>query len=264
MSRSFARAAAASILWCSWACAVHASDSVAVAAPLAELPVRYQSGTDTVSAILYRPADDSVRPGVVAIHEWYGLNDWVQASARRIAASGKVVLAIDLYRGHVAASAEEAHELMRGVPEDRAARDLKAAVAFLRSRPYVDGARIGSVGWCMGGGYSLQTAILVPDLSACVICYGRLVSEDSTIASIGAQVFGIFGADDRGIPKADVEAFQAQARRLGKQVTMEVYEGVGHAFMNPGNTSGYSEEASARAWKSILEFLDTSLAPPRK
>jgi len=230
---------------------------------IVETEVRYASGADTVSAILFRRAGDSSVPGVVVIHEWWGLSDWIKESARRIAGSGYAALAIDLYRGHVAASSEEAHELSRGVPEDRAARDLKAAVAFLRSQPHVDAARIGTVGWCMGGGYSLQTAVLVPDLAACVICYGRLVSEDSTIVSIGAPVFGIFGADDRGIPKADVAAFQTQARKLGKQVTMEVYEGVGHAFMNPNNAAGYQEAAAHRAWEAILKFLDTTLRPKR-
>lgn len=228
-----------------------------------ETDVRYASGPDTVTAVLFRPAGDSSAPGIVVIHEWWGLNEWIRESAERIALEGYAVLAIDLYRGHVAASAEEAHELMRGVPEDRAARDLMAAITFLRSQPHVDSARIGSVGWCMGGGYSLQTALVVPDLAACVICYGRLVSEDSTLAKIKAPVYGIFGADDRGIPKSDVQAFQTQARRLGKQVTMEVYDGVGHAFMNPNNTAGYHEAAARRAWEAIFSFLDATLKPAR-
>jgi carboxymethylenebutenolidase len=231
-------------------------------AQVVETPVRYLSGADTVSGVLYRPAGDSALPGVVVIHEWWGLNDWIKESAKRIAATGCVALAIDLYRGHVAGTAEEAHELMRGVPEDRAARDLKSAVQFLRSRRDVDGTRIGAVGWCMGGGYALQTALVVPDLAACVICYGRLVSEDSTIQGLHASVHGIFGADDRGIPRADVVAFQEQARRLGKNVTMEVFDGVGHAFMNPNNTAGYQEAAATRAWKSILDFLAVSLLKP--
>lgn len=249
---------------CALAGVMAASPSLALSTGVADLGVvaevvHYRSGGDTVSAWLYRPEGDSARPGVVVIHEWWGLHDWVKESAQRIARRGYVSLAIDLYRGHVATSAEEAHELMRGVPEDRASRDLQAAVVYLRSRNEVDGKRIGSVGWCMGGGYSLETALVVPDLAACVICYGRLVSEDSTIQKIGAPVYGIFGSEDRGIPKADVSAFQSRARALGKTVTMDVYEGVGHAFMNPGNQGGYNQAASARAWESILAFLDTSL-----
>lgn len=221
--------------------------------------VHYASGADTVRGVLFRPAGDSAAPGLVVIHEWWGLNDWVLESARRLAGAGYAALAVDLYRGRVAESSDEAHELSRGVPEDRAARDLKSAMAFLRAHRGVDPLRTGTIGWCMGGGYSLQAALLVPDLSACVICYGRLVADDSSLAPLSTPVLGIFGAEDRGIPQASVTAFQEQARRLGKQVTMEIYPGVGHAFMNPGNAHGYSEEAAERAWNATFEFLAGTL-----
>jgi carboxymethylenebutenolidase len=113
----------------------------------------------------------------------------------------------------------------------------------------------------MGGGYSLQAALLLSDLSACVICYGRLPADDSTLAPLEASVYGIFGAEDRGIPAASVTSFQERARKLGKNVTLEVYDGVGHAFMNPNNAQGYSEPAASRAWTAILEFLDRTLEP---
>ena len=226
--------------------------------------VAYTSGTDTVRAVLFHRAGDSAVPGVVVIHEWWGLNDWVLQSARRIADRGYAVLAIDLYRGHVAASADEAHELSRGVPDDRSARDLVAAVAYLRAQSGVDAKRVGTIGWCMGGGYSLEAALLVPDLKACVVCYGRLAADDSTLAPLSAEVLGIFGADDRGIPAADVKAFGERAAKLGKTVTVDVYEGVGHAFMNSGNAKGYSEKAAVRAWTAIDGFFDRVLGPPRK
>jgi carboxymethylenebutenolidase len=249
-----------------WGTAAGADSTVVLKTAVVEQAVTYLSGPDTVKAVLfYPPTSDISLPAVLAIHEWWGLSDWVKESARRIAEAGYVVLAIDLYRGKVTQDPEEAHELMRGLPEDRATRDLKAAVAYLHSRNEVDKKRIGSVGWCMGGGYSLQTALNVPDLAACVMCYGRLVTEDSTIMRLHAPVFGIFGSEDKGIPPADVMAFQAQARKLGKQVTMNVYEGVGHAFMNPNNVAGYNEASAQRAWASIMKFFDTTLrAKPDK
>ena len=158
---------------------------------------------------------------------------------------------------------EEAHELMRGVPEDRASRDLQMAVEYLRSRKEVEKDRIASVGWCMGGGYSLQTALVVPDLTACVICYGRLVTEDATIDSLSAPILGIFGAEDRGIPPASVEQFDRQATELDKSVEMYLFDGAGHAFMNPNNKSGYNIAAADSAWKLIDGFLDRQLKPKK-
>jgi len=225
-------------------------------------PVRYSSGPDTVRGLIYRPDGEETHPGVIVIHEWWGLNTWVKESAKQIARRGYVTMAIDLYRGEVATDAETAHELMRGVPEDRAARDLQVAVEFLKMQKGVDATKIGSIGWCMGGGFSLQTALVVPDLTASVICYGRLVTEDSTLSLLGASVLGIFGGLDRGIPTESVLQFQAQGRALKKDVTVLVYDSSGHAFMNPNNKRGYTPEAANMAWTEIYAFLNRTLRPP--
>ena len=121
--------------------------------------VSYKSGDDTVHGILYTPAGKGPFPALMVIHEWWGLNDWVKEQASKLADQGYVTLAVDLYRGKVANNPEEAHEIMRGVPEDRAARDLHAAFDYLASQPNVKKDRIGSIGWCMGGGYSLDVAL---------------------------------------------------------------------------------------------------------
>jgi carboxymethylenebutenolidase len=226
-------------------------------------PVRYQSGPDTVRGVLYVPDAKGKLPGVVVIHEWYGLNDWVKESAQKIAERGYVTLAIDLYRGKVATDGDQAHQLMRGVPEDRATRDLQTAVEFLRAQKNVDRARVGSIGWCMGGGYSLQTALSVPDLAACVIAYGRLVTENETISLIGCPVLGIFGADDQGIPAESVTQFEKQARGLGKNVNVHIYDKAGHAFMNQNNDKGYNADATKDAWNKVFAFFDSTLKPPK-
>ena len=116
----------------------------------------------------------------------------------------------------------------------------------------------------MGGSYSLQAALVVPDLTACVLCYGRLLTEDATIAGLSAPVLGIYGREDRGIPAKSVEQFQAQARSLKKDVTMHVYDSAGHAFMNVNNAKGYNPEATVDAWKKILSFLEATLKPAAK
>ena len=110
--------------------------------------VNYKSGDETVAGSLYTPSGKGPFPGVIVIHEWWGLNDWVKQQASRLADQGYVALAVDLYRGKVATTPDEAHEIMRGVPEDRAQRDLHAAFEFLSSRADVRKDRIAAVGWC--------------------------------------------------------------------------------------------------------------------
>ena len=220
--------------------------------------VRYVSGSETVEGFLARPEGAGPFPGVVVIHEWWGLNDQVKGMAAKLAENGYVALAIDLYRGRVAAEREEAHELSRGLPEDRAIRDLKAAVAYLRSRHDVRGDRIGSIGWCMGGGYSLALALNQPDLAAAVIYYGRLVTEAESLKPLQASVLGLFGEEDRGIPVSSVRAFEAQAQALGKSVAVHIYPGAGHAFANESRPS-YRAEAARDAWEKTLKFFQEKL-----
>src|ERR1700693_2289884 len=124
--------------------------SVAVAAAADGKPVSYKSGDETVNAVLYTPAGKGPFPAIIVIHEWWGLNDWVKDQAAKLAGEGYVALAVDLYRGKVATTPEQAHEIMRGVPEDRAKRDLHAAFAFLQSQANVKKESIGAVGRCMG------------------------------------------------------------------------------------------------------------------
>lgn len=222
-------------------------------------PVSYKSGDETVQGILYEPEGDGQFPAIVVIHEWWGLNDWVKEQASKLADQGYVTLAVDLYRGKVATTPDMAHEIMRGVPEDRAGRDLRAAVAFLRSQSYVKKDRIASIGWCMGGGYSLQTALEVPDLAATVINYGHLVTEPESLQKIHAPILGLFGGKDQGITPEDVGKFEAALKKLGKKIDVKIYPEAGHAFENPNNKAGYRPDDAADAWKRTVEFLAVNL-----
>ena len=221
--------------------------------------VSYQSGSDTVSGYLASPDGGGQHPAVIVIHEWWGLNDWVKEQAQKYAGQGYVALAVDLYRGKVAANPDDAHILMRGLADDRGLRDLEAAFAYLASRPDVDPGKIGSVGWCMGGGWSIKLAEDQPKLAACVVNYGSLPSDPSIIARIHAPVQGNFGADDRGIPAADVRAFEAAMKSAGKTTDIKIYAGAGHAFQNPNNQQGYRAEAAADAAQRISAFFQKYL-----
>jgi carboxymethylenebutenolidase len=221
--------------------------------------VSYKSGDETVQGMLYAPEGKGPFPAIVVIHEWWGLNDWVKEQAAKLSDQGYVTLAIDLYRGKVATTPEEAHEIMRGVPEDRAKRDLHAAVEFLKSQPDVKQDRIGSIGWCMGGGYSLDVALQEPTLKADVINYGHLVTDPGSAEKIQAAILGIFGGQDRGIPVKDVKNFEAMLKEKGKKVEIVIYPDAGHAFENPNNQPGYRAADAADAWKRTVDFFASTL-----
>jgi carboxymethylenebutenolidase len=222
-------------------------------------PVSYKSGDETVQGILYTPTGKGPFPALVVIHEWWGLNDWVKDQASKLADQGYASLAVDLYRGKVATTPDEAHEIMRGVPEDRAKRDLHAAVEFLKSQPNVKKDRIGSIGWCMGGGYSLDVALQEPALAATVINYGHLATDPEALKKINAPILGLFGAQDRGITPDDVHKFEQALKQLGKKIDIRIYDDAGHAFENPNNKEGYRPADAADAWTRTVDFFATTL-----
>jgi len=218
--------------------------------------VSYKSGEETVSSFLVTPEGTGPFPGVIVIQEWWGLNDWVKDQAKALAQEGYVALAVDLYRGKVADKQEDAHQLMMGAPPDRIARDLKAAYAWLQARPDVKKARIGSIGWCMGGRFSLDLATKEPGLAAAVAYYGAPPTEPASIAAIKAPVLGNYGGDDKGPSPDQVKAFEAAMKAAGKPIDVKIYDGAGHAFANVHNPwGGYREAAAKDAWSRTTAFL---------
>lgn len=227
--------------------------------PQSSTSVQYQSGNTTVTGYLALPRSQGEHPAIIVIHEWWGLNDWVRQQADKLADQGYIALAVDLYRGQLATDAETAHELSRGLPQDRAISDLKAALDYLVSRRDVEKDKIGVVGWCMGGGYAILLAENEPKLAACAVNYGALPTDPANIAKIAAPVLGNFGAEDHGIPPAAVNAFVAAMKAQGKSVDVKIYDGAGHAFENPDNTAGYRPEAAKEAWNRMLGFFNSTL-----
>jgi len=212
--------------------------------------VSYPSGSETVSGYLAVPDGAGKKPAIVVIHEWWGLNDFAKGKADAFAKQGYVALAVDLYRGKVATDPDVAHQLMRGLPDDRALRDMKAAVAYLRARPDVEVSKIGSVGWCMGGGLSLDLAVAEPTLAGAVIYYGHLMTEPATIAGLRAPLLGNFGGLDQGIPAASVREFEAMVKKDGKSVDFKIYPDAGHGFASSKDPKTYrtadANDADAR------------------
>jgi carboxymethylenebutenolidase len=226
---------------------------------MAQEAVTFPSGDGTASGLLYLPKGPGPHPGLVVIHEWWGLNDWIKQEAAGYAAKGYVALAVDLYHGKVATDPETAHELSRGLPQDQGVRDLVAGFNFLARRKDVERNRIGAVGWCMGGGYALQLAIAEPALKAVAINYGALATDKPTLAKIHAAVLGNFGGRDQGIPPDAVHAFEAAMKSLDKPVNAKIYPDAGHAFENPNNKMGYRAEDAADALGRIDRFFAAEL-----
>ena len=233
---------------------------VASAAPATPTEVTYKSGPETVKGLLYMPSDGTWRhPAVIVIHEWWGLNDWVKEQAADLAAHGYVALAVDLYRGQVASDPDTAHQLSRGLPEDRGIRDLKAADDFLRADKHVDTSRIGAIGWCMGGGYALNFAVADPHLKAVVANYGPPPTDPAALAQIHAAILGNYGGLDKGISPASVESFAADLKKQGKPIDIKIYPDAGHAFENPNNKTGYKAADASDAHSRSLDFFARDL-----
>jgi carboxymethylenebutenolidase len=219
-----------------------------------------QRGADKVCGFLALPRDPGRHRAVIAMHEWWGLNDWVKEQATNLAANGYVVFAVDLYQGNVATNPSEARKLKRGLRDELVIRAMKASFEYLAERPDVDPAHIGSIGWSMGGSYALQLAIHEPRLAACVVNYGALPTDPVAIQHIHAQVLGTFGALDRGIPPGTVRAFEQGMRAANKSVEIKIYHGAGHDFQNPDNTRRYRPEPTADAWSRTLASLANAQA----
>ncbi len=218
-------------------------------------------GGKPVTGYLARP-EGAATPsgGIVVIHEWWGLNDNVRAMAERLAGEGYAALAVDLYEGESAETRGRARELATATLDRIPAiqSNLQQAIAYLEQE--VGTGRIGSIGWCFGGGWSLQTALKNPEqVDATVIYYGRLVTDPEQLQMLQSPILGLFGAEDRGIPVESVREFESALLALNKQATVFIYEGADHAFANPSGTA-YQAEAAEDAWLHTLRFFREHLS----
>ncbi len=201
-------------------------------------------------------------PAVIMIHEWWGLNEHIKNQADILAKEGYVVLAVDLYRGEVAADSNRAMELASSVRNNSASAidNLQSAVNYVKSLEMVDGSRIASLGWCFGGDWSLQLALNSSEnpLAATIVYYGRPVTDTASLSSISWPILGIFGDQDQAIPVESVKQFTSALNASGVTNEIYLYEGVGHAFANPSGDN-YAPKETADAWQKTIGFLRTYL-----
>ena len=214
---------------------------------------------DGTPGYLARPADNGTYPAVVMIHEWWGLNENIEHMAEILAGHGYVVFAVDLYDGEVATNSSRAAELSGEVRNDpdEAVADMSRAVSGLRAMPYTTN-RVASLGWCFGGGQSLQLSLSDADLNATVIYYGTLTTDAETLQRIDGPVLGVFGSEDQVVGIESVREFDRTLGELGIEREIHVYEGASHAFANPSGQS-FRPDATRDAWSKTLRFLDETL-----
>ncbi|MDH3765267.1 MAG: dienelactone hydrolase family protein [Nitrosopumilus sp.] len=209
-----------------------------------------------VSGYLAKPVTDGSYPGVVMIHEWWGLNDNIKEMADKLASHGYIVLAVDLYGGQVATTSNQARQLITTYDLEQGIQNMNSAV-FLLNNDY-SANKIGSIGWCFGGGQSLNLALYNDDMDATVIYYGSLVTETETLSSIQWPVLGIFAELDKGIPVNTVIEFESSLNELDVENYIHVYDNVDHAFANPSGDR-YAPEESGDAWAQTISFLESTL-----
>lgn len=198
-------------------------------------------------------------PAVVMIHEWWGLNQNIKDMANLLAKQGFVVLAADLYHGNVTDNPQVAMDLVQIARNDQnsSVANLQAAVKYLSSAPNVDSTKIASLGWCFGGGQSLQLALNSQEhpLAATILYYGTpLVTDKESLAKIKWPVLGIFGDNDQAIPLPEINQFRTSLNQSGITNEIEIYKGLGHAFANPSGDN-YAPKETAGAWEKTLSFL---------
>ncbi|MEC4803596.1 MAG: dienelactone hydrolase family protein [Jaaginema sp. PMC 1079.18] len=225
--------------------------------PVTATTVEYATvNGETVTGYLAKPENaEEPLPAIIAIHEWWGLNENIEAMARKIAGEGYTVLAVDLYNGQVAETPENARQLMQSVMDNPApAQDnLQQAYDYLMNEQ--NAPKVGTIGWCFGGAWSLQTALLLPEaIDATVIYYGQLVTDAEQLATLEMPILGIFGGQDSLIPVETVREFEDTLAELDKNAEIIVYEDAGHAFANPSGDR-YVPEAAEKAWAETQAFF---------
>ena len=210
-----------------------------------------------VRGALATPEDKTRKyPAILMIHEWWGLNDQIKSVAADLSSLGYIVFAIDLYNGEVATTRAKAKKLTQDLNPEQAARSIGASFSLLKEMENCNG-KLGSIGWCFGGGWSLQAAILNP-IDACVIYYGRVNVSSVELQSLQAPVLGHFGKKDKFINEKMVKGFEKNMKSLANSNYKNYWYDADHAFANP-TSARYDKGNAALAWSRTLKFFNKNL-----
>jgi carboxymethylenebutenolidase len=224
--------------------------------------VQFPGNEGDIKAYVSRPKDGKNLGTVIVIHENRGLVDHIKDVARRFAKDGFAAIAVDLM-GRVGGSeqyngSDAATEAIKKVTPAMVAEDLTSAVSYMKKQNYVNG-KMGVVGYCWGGGNSLNFATKCKDLNAAVVYYGRNPDPLDSVANIPCPVMGNYAEDDANIMPG-VEPLKAALSKAGKSADIKTYPGAKHAFNNNTNADRYNPEAAKDAWGRTVGFFKKNLA----
>lgn len=217
-----------------------------------------QSGDQLHKGYLSQPENIKAKSGLIVIHEWWGLNEDIHLMADQLAGLGYDSLAVDLYDGKSAEGVREAFQLMTGLSknEDAALANLKEAYDYLTNELGVE--KVGIIGWCLGGKWSLRGSLMLPnEIDATVIYYGSLIDDREQLATLEMPIIGFVGTKDRPYINQFIQ-FDKDLKALNKDYSIHFYEGAGHAFANASGTA-YEPEAAEDSWKKTVDFLAAHL-----
>lgn len=223
--------------------------------------------------------DAGSQPGVVLIHDVWGVTAHTRDLAQRLAGEGYAVLALDLYRRKRPFEIRDPGEWIRALSDPEALADVQQAIGFLAAQPACAGRKCGVIGFCMGGMYALLAACSCTGLSAAVPFYGILSHRHgllhsaqgldprrkpreplAAVSELRCPLLAIFGDRDEFVPLSDIRALEAALTRSAQPSQVRVYPGCGHAFLNDTRPQAYRPGEAADAWARMLEFLSAELA----
>ncbi|MEP6887278.1 MAG: dienelactone hydrolase family protein [Nitrospirales bacterium] len=225
---------------------------------LKEKMVQYPSGGVTVRAFAVAPPVKERRPAIIVVQEWWGLNDHMKDVGRRLAKEGYVVLVPDLFSrlgNRVTTDANEAGKLMNALQQTDGLKDLQASIAFLKTAPEVDAAKIGVMGFCMGGSYALMLPCVSADVKAAVPFYGQVPNPDTPLQNLACPILYIYGEEDGWITKTDVQRLANALKKYNKPGEIKTYPGASHAFFNDTRKEVYKPAESNDAWNRAVAFF---------
>jgi len=233
-----------------------------MAGPLGGESVSYFADDDATVGYLAVPEGAGPFPSLILIHEWNGLADRIREVADAMAAEGYVTLAADLYSGRTGSTPDENRSLMAEhlANPDQMIANLDAAARFLRERDDVTG-RVGTLGWCFGGGVALSYALGGEAHEATAIFYGSLVTDPEILASIDHEVYGSFAEMDNGIPPEQVNEFVSALRAAGVENDVHIYDEVNHGFwLRIDGNPELRTEPGLDAWQRLRSYLGRTLS----
>ncbi|HLQ76045.1 MAG TPA: dienelactone hydrolase family protein [Terriglobia bacterium] len=219
--------------------------------------VQFPIGSGHGSGFLASPAGDRPRPGLLVIQEWWGMNDHIKDITSRLANEGFAALAVDMYDGKVTKDPDEAKGIMMDMDKAAAMEKLNAAVAYMKTKPGVS--RVGVIGFCMGGYFSLALACNNKNIGAAAPFYGS-VPPDAVLGNLNAPTIYFYGEKDHHIASSEIDRLERLMKSAGKTGEVIRYPESDHAFFNDTRKEVYNPKDSKDAWTRALAFLRKHLA----